>query len=64
MGVAGEWFIGVTLKVEYSVVDSYREGAVVLIVDADDGPFQPDTATTRTTLHLLFRLKNQTQKRN
>ena len=48
VGVAGEWLVVIrqTLKVEYSVVNSYREGAVIFIIDANDGPLQSDTATT------------------
>ena len=40
VGVVGVWSSvdQQTLKVEYSVVDSYREGAIVFIIDANDGP--------------------------
>jgi hypothetical protein len=51
-----------TLKVEYSAVNSYRERAVIFVIDANDGPLQSDAAATRTSLHLLFRLKNQTKR--
>ena len=48
VGVVGVWSSvnQQTLKVEYSVVDSYREGAIVFIIDANDGPLQSDTAAT------------------
>ena len=49
MGVAEEWLINCniqTLKMEYSIVDSYCEGTVIFIVNANDRPLQSDTATT------------------
>ena len=50
-----------TLKVEYSIVHSYCERAVVFVIDANDGPLQSNAATTRTSLHLLLGLKNGIQ---
>ena len=51
-----------TLKVEYPIVHSNRERAVIFVVDANDGSLQSDAAATRTSLHLLLGLKHQNKK--
>ena len=47
---------------EYPIVHSNRERAVIFVVDANDGSLQSDAAATRTSLHLLLGLKHQNKK--
>ena len=61
-GVALICYQAKTLKVEYPIVHSNRERAVVFVVNANDGPLQSDAAATRTSLHLLLGLKHQNKR--